>query len=158
MFFKVAITKIITLEKISKSQNFAIFPPLEDTVRNLIWTRRELIFEIYNRVKYNYFLDAIFFYLRFCSISQMPLISLLSSPVAFFTSTILPLLAALLHSQLKGKSQRFLRFLVRYKVHFSSFSYWAKSRWLATLSLIVTVTSHGTSSPPWTRPTYNNCL
>ena len=62
-----------------------------------------------------------FFDLRFCSISQMPLVSLLSSPVAFFTSTILPLLAALLHSLLKGKSQRFLGFLVRYKVHLAAF-------------------------------------
>ena len=31
IFFKMAIAKIITREKIFKSQNFAIFRPLEDT-------------------------------------------------------------------------------------------------------------------------------
>ena len=36
IFLKVEIAKIITREKILRSQNFVIFPPLEDTERNLI--------------------------------------------------------------------------------------------------------------------------
>ena len=70
---------------------------------------------------------------------------------SFFSVAFLPPLASLLHSLLKGKFKQFLRSLVRYKIRLAPFSYWVKSRWLTTLLLIITVISHGPSSPPWTR-------
>ena len=70
---------------------------------------------------------------------------------SFFSVAFLPPLASLLHSLLKGKFKQFLRSLFRYKIRLAPFSYWVKSRWLVTLLLIITVISHGPSSPPWTR-------
>ena len=70
---------------------------------------------------------------------------------SFFSVAFLPPLASLLHSLLKGKFKQFLRSLFRYKIRLAPFSYWVKSRWLTTLLLIITVISHGPSSPPWTR-------
>ena len=51
---------------------------------------------------------------------EYPLISLFS-PVAFFAAAILSLLVSLFDSLMKGKSQRFLRSLVRYRVRLSAF-------------------------------------
>ena len=70
---------------------------------------------------------------------------------SFFSVAFLPLLASFLHSLLKGKFKQFLRSLFRYKIRLAPFSYWVKSRWLTTLLLIITVISHGPSSPPWMR-------
>ena len=56
----------------------------------------------------------------FATYPHSPLISLLSSPVAFFTAAIFPLLV-FLHLLMKGKSQRFLRSWVRYRVRLSTF-------------------------------------
>ena len=60
---------------------------------------------------------------------------------AFFATAILPLLVSCLHSVLKGKSQWFFSFCL-IESSSSSFSYRVKSKWLATLSFIVTVTSN----------------
>ena len=70
---------------------------------------------------------------------------------SLFSVAFLPPLTSLLHSLLKGKFKQFLRSLFRYKIRLAPFSYWVKSRWLTTLLLIITVISHGPSSPPWTR-------
>ena len=71
-FSKVRFAKIITCEKISKSQNFAIFPPLEDPE---IWFKQN---ESWSSKYINYsstivFLRPSFFDLQFCDISPLSL-------------------------------------------------------------------------------------
>ena len=118
-FCKVRFAKIITCEKISKSQKFAIFPPLEDPE---IWFKQD---ESWSSKYINYsstivFLRLSFFDLQFCDISPLSLDFTSFFSCCFFAAAILPLLVSL-HLLMKGKSQRFLRSWVRYRVYLSTF-------------------------------------
>ena len=95
------------------------------------------------------FLEPFFFQLWFCNISQISL---------YLTSFFSCCFFCCLNFATERKVPIISSFFSSIWNSLSGFSCRVKSRWMTALPLTVAVTSHGTSSPTWTKLTYNNWL